>query len=184
MRHTSLSELRRQLAVRGLTPASVIPEASGGRAEEACLRPARLVEGEALAWRAVATPEAWPGTLAFLDGVQRSQLLAYAGSAPILVGEVGAAVRERRERRLSTVLERRVQLVIGRPAAPEARSNLSSARAIASARMDGSWSMACSRRVRSGRRISGWPASPRAMPPCHLRVRTSSAFSGCQQAIV
>jgi hypothetical protein len=124
MGQINLSELRRQLAVRGLTPASVIPEASGGRADEACLRPARLVEGEALAWCAVGTSEPWPGTLAFLDGVQRSQLLAYAGSAPILVGEVGAAVRERRERRLSTVLERRVQLVIGRPAALEAAGPL------------------------------------------------------------
>ena len=120
MGHINLSELRRQLALRGLTPASAIPEASGGRADEACLRPARLVEGEVLAWCAVSAPEAWPGTLAFLDGVQRSQLLAYAGSAPILIGEVGAAVRERRERRLTTVLERRVQLVIGRPAALEA----------------------------------------------------------------
>jgi hypothetical protein len=120
MGHINLSELRRQLALRGLTPASAIPEASGGRAEEACLRPARLVEGEELAWCDVSAPEAWPGTLAFLDGVQRSQLLAYAGSAPILIGEVGAAVRERRERRLTTVLERRVQLVIGRPAALEA----------------------------------------------------------------
>ena len=120
MGHINLSELRRLLALRGLTPASAIPEASGGRADEACLRPARLVEGEVLAWCAVSAPEAWPGTLAFLDGVQRSQLLAYAGSAPILIGEVGAAVRERRERRLTTVLERRVQLVIGRPVALEA----------------------------------------------------------------
>ena len=124
MGHINLSELRRQLALRGLTPASAIPEASGGRADEACLRPARLVEGDVLAWCAVSAPEAWPGPLAFLDGVQRSQLLAYAGSAPILIGEVGAAVRERRERRLTTVLERRVQLVIGRPAALEAAGPL------------------------------------------------------------
>ena len=123
----NLSHLRRTLAVRGLTPASVIPEASGGRTEEACIRPARLVEEAALAWHAVGDAEAWPGTLAFLDGVQRSQLVAYAGSAPIVVGEVAAAVRERRERRLSTVVEERALLLIARPEAIAAAGELPAA---------------------------------------------------------
>jgi hypothetical protein len=112
------------LAVRGLTPASVIPEASGGRTEEACIRPASLVEDAELSWHAVGAAEAWPGTLAFLDGVQRSVLLAYAGSAPLVVAEVAAAVRERRTRCLSTVLEERRLLLIGRPAALEAAGEL------------------------------------------------------------
>ena len=67
----NLSQLRRALAVRGLTVASVVPEASGGRREEACIRPARLVESPELAWHDPGPPEAWPGTLAFLDGVDR-----------------------------------------------------------------------------------------------------------------
>jgi hypothetical protein len=112
------------MAVRGLTPASVIPEASGGRTEEACIRPASLAEDAELAWHAVGPAEPWPGTLAFLDGVQRSVLLAYAGSAPVVFGEVAAAVRERRERRLVTVVEERTLLVIGRPAALEAAGEL------------------------------------------------------------
>src|SRR5882724_12420987 len=91
----NLAHLRRALALRGLTPASAVPEASGGRTEEACVRPARLVEDAALEWHPVGTPEPWPGALAFLDGVQRSELLAYAGAAPIVVGEVAAGVRER-----------------------------------------------------------------------------------------
>lgn len=76
-----------------------MPDASGGRVEEACLRPARLVEDGELAWHAVGNAEAWPGTLAFLDGVQRSELVAYAGAAPLVAGEVAAAVRERHGRR-------------------------------------------------------------------------------------
>jgi hypothetical protein len=120
----NLAHLRRTLAVRGLTPASVVPEASGGRTEEACIRRATLAEDGELAWHAVGSAEAWPGTLAFLDGVQRSVLLAYAGSAPIVMGEVAAAVRERRERRLVTVVEERSLLVIGRPAALAAAGGL------------------------------------------------------------
>ena len=120
----NLTYLRRTLAARGLTPASAVPEASGGRTEEACLRPARLVEDTALTWHPVGPPEPWPGTLAFLDGVQRSELLAYAGAAPIVVGEVAAAVRERSHRKLVTVLEERRLLVVGRPAALAAAGEL------------------------------------------------------------
>ena len=113
----NVKRLRRALAVRGLTPASAPPEGSGGRREEACVRPARLVEEAPLACRAVGPPVPWPDPVAFLDGVQRLQLLAYAGSAPVLLGEVAAAVRERRGGRLYTVVESRRWLAIGRPAA-------------------------------------------------------------------
>lgn len=111
----NLAHLRRELAVRGLTPATVVPESSGGRAEEACIRPATLEEDESLAWHPIGAAEPWPGPLAFLDGVQRSVMLAYAGPAPVVVGEVAAAVRERRDRRLATVVEARELLVIARP---------------------------------------------------------------------
>ena len=103
--------------MRGLTPASEVPEASSGRSEEACVRPARLVEGTAFATIAVGPAEAWPGPLAFLDGVQRTTLLAYAGAAPIVVAEIASAVRERNGGRLTTVVEERRVLAIGRPAA-------------------------------------------------------------------
>jgi hypothetical protein len=120
----NLAHLRRTLAAHGLTPASAIPEASGGRIEEACIRPARLLEGGTLDWHAPGPAESWPDPLAFLDGVQRSELLAYAGAAPIVVGEVAAAVRERRGRCLATVAEQRRVLVFGRPAALEAAGDL------------------------------------------------------------
>jgi len=112
-----VGRIRRALAVRGLTPASRTPEGSGGRTVEATLQPARLVEDPALAWRAVGPPEPWPDPLAFLDGVQRMELVAYADNAPILIGDVAAAVRERRGGRLRTVVEQRRRLAIGRPSA-------------------------------------------------------------------
>jgi hypothetical protein len=109
--------LRRALAVRGLTPASALPEVSAGRSEEACLRPARLIEDASLGYRAVGPAVPWPDPVAFLDGVQRLQLLAYAGNAPLFLGEIAAAVRERQAGRLRTVVESRRGLAIGRPAA-------------------------------------------------------------------
>ena len=117
MHITNLAALRRRLAVRGLTPASAVPESSGGRTEEACIRPARLVEDSALRCRPVGTAEAWPDPLAFLDGVQRMHLVAYAGAAPIYVAEIAAAVRERRGARLKTMVEDRRRVVIARPRA-------------------------------------------------------------------
>src|SRR5688572_5236248 len=116
----NLTGIRRRLGVRGLTPAAGLPESSSGRAEEACIRPARLVEGEVLEYRHVGGAEPWPGVLAFLDGVQRMRLVAYAGAAPIYVAEIAAAVRERQAARLRTVVDAGRVLAIGRPRALEA----------------------------------------------------------------
>ncbi|HEU4526284.1 MAG TPA: hypothetical protein VFR62_14760, partial [Gemmatimonadales bacterium] len=116
----NLMGIRRRLGVRGLTPAAGLPESSSGRAEEACIRPARLVEGVRLDYRSVGPAEPWPGVLAFLDGVQRMHLVAYAGAAPIYVAEIAAAVRERRGGRLGTVAADRRVVAIARPRALEA----------------------------------------------------------------
>src|SRR5919109_1143663 len=116
----SPTHLRRALAVRGLTPATLVPESSGGRTEEACIRPARLLEDTALAWHPVGAAEGWPDPLGFLDGVQRSEVLAYAGSAPIVMADIAAAVRERQQRRLTTIVEEHRRLVIARPSALQA----------------------------------------------------------------
>jgi hypothetical protein len=58
-----------------------------------------------------------PEPLAFLDGIQRSEVVAYAGSAPLLVATVAAGVCERRDRRLRTVVRLQRRLLLGRPAA-------------------------------------------------------------------
>jgi hypothetical protein len=95
----------------------LIPEASGGRVEEATIRPARLVEGVSLSAIPVGVAEAWPESLAYLDGIQRSHVVGYSGSSPVIVAEIAAAVRERHERRLQTVLVSRRRLALARPAA-------------------------------------------------------------------
>ena len=109
--------IRRAAKAKGLTPATVVPEASGGRMEEASIRPARLVEGTGLQAIPLGPAQEWPSTLAYLDGVQRSEVVAYAGAAPIVAGEIAAAVRERKDRRLFTVAEERRVVVMGREAA-------------------------------------------------------------------
>jgi len=113
----NFDSIRRAAKANGLTPASVVPEASGGRMEEASIRPARLVEGTSLRAIPVGSAEAWPLPLAYLDGVQRSEVVAYAGAAPIVAGEIAAAVRERHDRRLHTVAEQRRTVVLGRAVA-------------------------------------------------------------------
>ena len=113
----NLDSLRRAVLAQGLTPATVIPEASGGRIEEASIRLARIVEGEALRMIAIGVAEPWPGPLAYLDGIQQSEVIGYAGSAPLIVADIAAAVRRREDRRLRTVAQSRQRILLGRPQA-------------------------------------------------------------------
>jgi hypothetical protein len=113
----NLESIRRAARAKGLTPATLIPEASAGRREEACIRPARLIEGLSLRTIPVGRGEPWPAPLAYLDGVQRSEVIAYAGAAPIIVAQIAAAVRQREDRRLRTVAEEHRIVALGRPAA-------------------------------------------------------------------
>ena len=109
--------MRRAFRLKGLTSATAVPEASSGRLEEASIRLARLTEGKTFRTIAFGPPEDWPETVAYLDGIQRSEIIGYAGSAPLFVAELAAAVRERRDRRLQTVVEARRTVVLARPAA-------------------------------------------------------------------
>lgn len=114
-RTSGWTRLRRAVAARGFTPATWIPAASEGRAEEATIRPARLVEDLRIGGHPVGSPEAWPGTVAFLDGTQRYEVMAYAGASPVVVAEIAAAVLERRDRQLHVAEVARRRLVIARP---------------------------------------------------------------------
>ncbi len=109
------TRLRRAVAACGFTPATWIPAASEGRAEEATIRPARLVEDLRVGGHPVGVPEPWPGTVAFLDGTQRYEVMAYAGASPVVVAEIAAAVLERRDRQLHVAESARRRLVIARP---------------------------------------------------------------------
>jgi hypothetical protein len=112
----SWTRLRRAVAACGFTPATWIPAASEGRAEEATIRPARLREDLPISGHAVGAAEPWPGTLAFLDGTQRYEVMAYAGASPVVVAEIAAGVLERRDRQLHVAEVARRRLVIARPA--------------------------------------------------------------------
>jgi hypothetical protein len=68
------------------------------------LEPATPLEGSAVTVRAVPGPPV-AGFAAFLDGIQRSQVIAHAGTVPIVHGAIAAAVRRREGRRLRTWAE-------------------------------------------------------------------------------
>jgi hypothetical protein len=113
----TLDAIRHALGGLGLTAASMVPEASGGRREEACISLARLVEGACLEAVPLEPGSGGPPSLAFLDGVQRSEIVGYSGAAPLVVADIAAAVRERQGRRLLTVVEEGRRLILGRPSA-------------------------------------------------------------------
>jgi hypothetical protein len=55
--------------------------------------------------------------VAFLDGIQRYAIVAYAGSSPLVAVELAAGVLERRDRRLLPVVVERRRFMLGRPEA-------------------------------------------------------------------
>lgn len=115
MPSASLTRLRRTIAARGFTPATWIPAASEGRAEEATIQLARLVEQRPIGGSPVGDAEPWDGPVAFLDGIQRYEVMAYAGSSPVVAATVAAAVLERQDRQLHVSLSARRRLLIARP---------------------------------------------------------------------
>src|SRR4051812_41159407 len=100
----NLDPIRRSLRIRGLTPAFAIPEAAGGRLEQASIVKAALLEGPVVSAIPVGLRSPWPEPVAYLDGIQRSELVGYLGSAPLLIAEIAAAVRERRDRGASAAV--------------------------------------------------------------------------------
>lgn len=82
------------------------------------MRVARLVEHAELAVVDVGAADPWiEEPVAFLDGVQRSEIIGYRGAEPLLLAEVAAAVRVREARRLRTAIELRRRVLVGREAA-------------------------------------------------------------------
>lgn len=112
-----VTRLRQRLAARGLRPAAGEVEGASGRADAAEVRPGRLVEDAVLATHPVGAPEPMPGPVGFLDGVQRQELVGYAGTMPLVWAEVAAGVRLREGRRFRTAVAFRARLLVGRPEA-------------------------------------------------------------------
>jgi len=112
----AFDDLRRALAALGFVPAGTRAPGSQGRREEATIRPAELVEHTVARAVPVGIAEACPEPLAFLDGVQRHQVVAYGRRFPfpLVAGVVAAAVRERRDRRLVTVVKESRRVLVGR----------------------------------------------------------------------
>jgi hypothetical protein len=114
----AFEQLRRVFAQAGASVATARPPGSQGRAEEAAIRPARLVEHDLVRSRPVGPAEPCPHPLAFLDGVQRHQVIGYVGTAPVVAAVVAAAVRRRGpDRELHTVTSATDRLVVGRATA-------------------------------------------------------------------
>ena len=113
----SFDDLRRALAAAGVMPATARAAGSQGRSEAAATRPATLVEDATVAAHPIGPAVPCPEPLGFLDGVQRHQVVAYAGTQPLVGAVVAAAVRERQGRELRTIVEAREHLLLGRPAA-------------------------------------------------------------------
>lgn len=117
MLSASADRIRKSLKARGLIAATSPADTSRGRAEDATIQPAELIEDAELVWHDVGAAERWPGPVAFLDGTQRSEVVGYCGAAPIVIAEIAAAVRERLDRSLATAVSERRTIALGRPAA-------------------------------------------------------------------
>jgi hypothetical protein len=112
----AFDDLRRALAAHGLVAATTRATGSQGRREEARISPSELIEHGVARAIDVGAPAPCPEPVAFLDGVQRHQVVAYGRRFPfpLVAGVVAAAVRERVNRRLSTVVHEVRHVLVGR----------------------------------------------------------------------
>jgi hypothetical protein len=116
---TLVLRCRKQLAASGMAPAAGMPASFPLHDGDAEIRPARLLEDAALRAHSLGTPAPFDGPVAFLDGAQRTELLGYAGSVPVALAEVRAAVRERTGGLFTTVVRERQTYLVGRRSALE-----------------------------------------------------------------
>jgi hypothetical protein len=99
----SARDIVRALRASGAAPAATAPPLELRPAGETPphLEQATPLEGEQVRVRAV-PDDPVVGFGAFLDGIQRSEVLAHHGPCPLVHGAVAAAVRVRRQRRMRT----------------------------------------------------------------------------------
>ena len=82
---------------------------------ESTVRPSRVVEGEAVTTYPVGNPEPCPHPVAFLDGIQRYEIVGYLDSSPLVVADIAAAVRLRVGRRPQLAVMEHRRLAFGSP---------------------------------------------------------------------
>ena len=119
MTGAAFHHLRRRLAAAGGRPAGRAAEAAAPRREVPEIRQATVVEPP-LCHRAVGAPRPIGEPVAFLDGVQHTELLGYVGTSPVVAARIAAGVRRRELRRSVGSVSLRRQLVIARAPALEA----------------------------------------------------------------
>lgn len=108
--------LRRRLAAAGGRPASAGTEVAASRRDAPEIRRAELVEPPL---RQINPGPAVPlgEPLAFLDGVQHTELLGYVGTTPVVAARIAAGVRRREARHSVGAVALERVLVLARPEA-------------------------------------------------------------------
>ena len=96
----------------GATPASYVPDASGGRSDAEDVTGADVMEGSGLAIHALGGEPLAPAAVTFVDGIQRWAVVGYDGVVPLISAYVAAAARRRTGGRLLTVAEESRRVVI------------------------------------------------------------------------
>lgn len=115
-RSLAIERIRRRLSSQGFATATALPPAVAGRADDFRLTRSRVLSEGPLAARPVGEPAPCPEPIAFLDGVQRLEVVGFAGAMPIVVAEIAAAVRLRSGREFRTVVREARRLVVSAPA--------------------------------------------------------------------
>ncbi len=110
-----IERIRRRLGARGYATATSLPSAVDGRADEFRLVPARVLDDAPLLAHPVGPPTACSEPIAFLDGVQRLEVVGFSEATPIVVAEIAAAVRLRTGREFKTVVRDERRLVVSAP---------------------------------------------------------------------
>ena len=104
----------------GAVAATTMPPAVEGRPDDYRLADSRLIEDDRLVARAVGEREPCPHPLAFVDGSQRYEIIAYLDTSPVVAGIVSAAVRLRTGGEFRTVGREERRILVGRPEALDA----------------------------------------------------------------
>jgi len=111
---------RKRLVATGMAPAAGLPASLALHDEDAVIRLARLLEDQSLRTHALGAAVPFDEPVAFLDGTQRMELLGYAGTAPVALVEVRAAVRQRVRGLFTTAIRERQVYLVGRRSALDA----------------------------------------------------------------